>query len=91
MDLEVFCSSAIFSIIRILTINKLESLTFRAITWMLTIPIRTLENFTLFTKYIESLTTQIDKEIKKINGKRNIIFVGHSLGGGMAKYRNSYR
>jgi hypothetical protein len=86
VDLEVFCSSAIFSIIRILTINKLESLTSRAITWLLTIPMRTLENFTLFKKYIESLTTEIDKEMEKINGKRNIIFTGHSLGGGMAKY-----
>ena len=86
VDLEVFCSSAIFSIIRILTINKLESLTSRALTWLLSIPIRTLENFTLFKKYIESLTIEIDKEMKNINGKRNIIFTGHSLGGGMAKY-----
>ena len=86
VDLEVFCSSAIFSIIRILTINKLESLTSRAITWLLSIPIRTLEKFTLFSKYIDSLINNIDKEIEKINGTRNILFTGHSLGGGLAKY-----
>ena len=86
LDLEIFCSSAILSIIRILTINSLESLTSNAIIWLLTIPIRILEKFTLFKVYIEHLTKDIDKEIQKINGERNIIFTGHSLGGGMAKY-----
>ena len=85
LDFEIFCSSALFTIIRLITINKLESLTSRAITWLLTIPIRLLEKFTLFSKYIESFK-YIDEEIKKINGERNIIFTGHSLGGGMAKY-----
>lgn len=85
LDFEIFCSSALFTLTRILTVNKLESLTSRAITWLLTMPIRLLENFTLFSKYIESLK-DIDEEIKKINGERNIIFTGHSLGGGMAKY-----
>ena len=86
MDFEMFCNSAIFSIIRILTLNSLESLTSNAITWILTIPIRILEKFTLFKKYIESLIKDIDDEVKKINGKRNIIFTGHSLGGGLAKF-----
>ena len=86
VDMETFCSSAMFTIIRILTINKLESLTSRVITWILSIPIRTLEKFTLFHKYIDSLVIHIDKEIEKINGTRNILFTGHSLGGGMAKY-----
>ena len=86
LDLEIFCSSGIFSIIRILTINKLESFTSNAITWLLTIPIRILEKFTLFKVYIDNLDKDIDKEIQKINGERNIIFTGHSLGGGMAKY-----
>jgi lipase ATG15 len=85
LDFEIFSSSALFTIIRLITINKLESLTSKAITWLLTIPIRLLEKFTLFSKYLESFK-YIDEEIKKINGERNIIFTGHSLGGGMAKY-----
>ena len=86
LDLEIFCSSALFTFIRILTINKLESLTSNAITWLLTIPIRILEKFTLFNKYIKYLIRDIDIEIEKIKNTRNIIFTGHSLGGGMAKY-----
>ena len=78
IDFEMFCNSAIFSVIRMLTINNLESLTSNAIAWILTIPIRILEKFTLFNKYIESLIKDIDEEINKINGERNIIFTGHS-------------
>jgi hypothetical protein len=86
VDLETFCSSAMFTIIRILTISKLESITSRVLTWILSIPIRTLENFSLFHRYVDSLVIPIDKEIEKINGTRNILFTGHSLGGGLAKY-----
>ena len=68
LDFEIFCSSALFSLIRIITINNLESLTSNAITWLLTIPIRILEKFTLFSKYIECLNENIDKEIERING-----------------------
>ena len=86
LDLEIFCSSALFSIIRLITLNNLESLTSEAIIWLLTIPIRILEKFTLFDLYNKYLIRDIDKEIEKINGLRNIIFTGHSLGGGMAKF-----
>ena len=86
LDLEIFMSSAIFTIVRILTISKYESLTSRAITWLLTIPIRELEKFTLFKKYIDNLDIDIDEKIQNIKNDRNIIFTGHSLGGGLAKY-----
>jgi hypothetical protein len=86
LDLEIFMSSAIFTIVRILTISKYESITSRAITWLLTIPIRELEKFTLFKKYIDNLDIDIDEKIQNIKNDRNIIFTGHSLGGGMSKY-----
>ena len=85
-DLEIFLSSALFTIMRILTINKYESLTSRVITWFLTIPLRTMEKFTLFKKYIDNLEADLDGIIKNIKDDRNIIFTGHSLGGGMSKY-----
>ena len=86
LDLEIFVSSTIFTIIRILTLSKLESLTSKAIIWLLTIPIRSMEKFTLFKKYTDNLDKDIDSEINRIKNDRNIIFTGHSLGGGIAKY-----
>ena len=85
VDIEIFCSSAIFTFLNAISINHLESSTSNTITWLLTIPLRLLEKFTLFEKYINSLTYPIDKEIKKINGTRNILIAGHSLGGGLSK------
>ena len=49
-------------------------------------PLRFLDKITLFEKYFNSLDPYISEEIKNINGTNNIIFVGHSLGGGLAKY-----
>ena len=86
VDIEIFCSSAIFTFLNAISINSIESLTSRSITWLLTIPLRLLVKFTLFEKYINSLTSLIDKEIEKINGKRNILIAGHSLGGGLSKF-----
>ena len=86
VDIEIFCSSAIFTFLNAISINSLESLTSKAITWLLTIPLRLLVKFTLFERYINSLTSLIDKEIEKINGTRNILITGHSLGGGLSKF-----
>ena len=86
LDIEIFCSSAIFSFLNRISITQLESLTSNIINMLLTIPLRFLENLTLFKKYSESLDPFISKEIQKINGTKNIIFVGHSLGGGLAKF-----
>ena len=86
LDIEIFCSSSIFSFLNRISLSQLESLTSNIITWLLTIPLRFLEKLTLFEKYSESLEPFIFNEIQKINGSNNIIFVGHSLGGGLAKY-----
>ena len=86
LDIEIFCSSAIFSFLNRISVTQLESLTSNIITFLLTLPLRFLDKLTLFKKYFESLDPYISQEIKKINGKNNIIFIGHSLGGGLAKF-----
>ena len=86
LDIEIFCSSAIFSFLNRISVTQLESLTSNIINWLLTLPLRFLGKLTLFKKYSESLDPYIYEEIKKINGTKNIIFVGHSLGGGLAKF-----
>ena len=86
VDIEIFCSSAIFTLLNTISLSQLESLTSRVINWLLTIPLRLLEKFTLFKRYRESLEKQIGQEIEKINGTRNILIAGHSLGGGLSKF-----
>ena len=86
VDIEIFCSSAIFTFLNAISINSLESLTSKSITFLLTIPLRLLVKFTLFERYINSLTSVIEEEIEKINGTRNILITGHSLGGGLSKF-----
>ena len=86
LDIEIFCSSAIFSFLNRISVTQLESLTSNIITWLLTLPLRFLDKLTLFKKYFESLDPYISEEIKIINGSNNIIFIGHSLGGGLAKF-----
>ena len=86
LDIEIFCSSAIFSFLNCISVTQLESLTSNIITWLLTLPLRFLDKLTLFKKYFESLDPYISEEIKIINGTNNIIFIGHSLGGGLAKF-----
>ena len=85
VDIEIFCSSAIFTLLNTISISQLESLTSHVITWLLTIPLRLLEEFTLFKKYIQSLDI-IKEEIDKIGDTRNILIAGHSLGGGLSKF-----
>ena len=86
LDIEMFCSSAIFTLLNTISLSQLESLNSQIINWLLTIPLRLLEKFTLFERYTESLEYYIEKEIAKINGTRNILIAGHSLGGGLSKF-----
>ena len=86
VDIEIFCSSAIFSFLNRISLSQLESLTSNVITWLLTLPLRSLEKLTLLKKYTESLEPLISEEIKKIKDSKNIIIIGHSLGGGLSKF-----
>ena len=86
VDIEIFCSSAIFSFLNRISLSQLESLTSNVINWLLTLPLRSLEKLTLLKKYTESLEPLISEEIKKIKNSKNIIIIGHSLGGGLSKF-----
>ena len=65
LDIEIFCSSAIFSFLNRISVTQLESLTSNIINWLLTLPLRFLDKLTLFKKYFESLDPYISEEIKK--------------------------
>ena len=84
LDVEMFASSATLSLIRLFPlIGNTESYISRKISEYLTIPIRHLKTYTLTNHYMEELSKNYEKFS---DTERNIIFTGHSLGGGLAKY-----
>jgi len=88
LDFEMFASSAMLSVARWLpTIQRLESKTTQAITSFLTLPLKTFENVTLFNKYTKTLTDAYETFLKDPNNeKKEVIFAGHSLAGGLSKF-----
>ena len=83
LDVEMFSSSALFSIIRLFPlVGNLESYFSKKISEYLSLPIKIFKEFTLTNQYVNELS---EKYIQYANTTRNIIFTGHSLGGGLAK------
>lgn len=86
LDLEMFSPSAVFTLIkRIPLILKEDSYTSEAIKWLLTLPLKGLEDISLLKRYSETVYSKVDNIIKE-NNNTDFIFVGHSLGGGLSKY-----
>ena len=90
LDFEMFISSAILTIARTFPIlYKLESAASDAFNFINILPFKFLGKLTLTKKYIEKIDLLL-KELFKKEGygfkERNYIIVGHSLGGGLAKY-----
>lgn len=84
LDVELFASSLMFTLIKLFPlIGNAESLISKAITKILWIPMKYLKKYTLTYQYISELSENYEKYN---NTNRKIIFTGHSLGGGLAKY-----
>ena len=84
LDVEMFASSATLSLIRLFPlIGNTESYLSRQISKYLTFPKTYLKDYTLTNHYMEELSKNYEKFS---DTNRNIIFTGHSLGGGLAKY-----
>ena len=83
LDIEMFSSSAMLSLIRLLPlIGNTESFFSKKVSEYLTFPIRIFKKFSLTNQYVEELS---EKYEEYSSTDRNIIFTGHSLGGGLAK------
>lgn len=86
VNLEMYSPSAIFTIIKMIPlIQKEESLTSKTLNLLLTFPLNVLEEITLLNHYSKTAYDKIDPIIKD-NKNKDILFVGHSLGGGLSKY-----
>lgn len=85
LDIQLFLSSALLSICSPLGLfsSSWTPYTYTAIRYILGVPINILRDFTLIQKYYESLKSFYEDQ--KIEESSNIIFIGHSLGGGLAK------
>ena len=84
LDVEFFASSSTLTLIRKFPlIGNIESYFVKIITGFLTLPLRNLNDFTLTNLYMKEISENYEKYN---NTDRYIIFTGHSLGGGLAKY-----
>ena len=84
LDAEIFASSATLTLMRKFPLfGNTESYFVTIISGLLTYPLRNLKDFTLTNLYMKELSENYEKYN---NTNRNIIFTGHSLGGGLAKY-----
>jgi len=86
LDLEMYCPSTIFTLIKMIPlIQRSESFTSAAINFCLTLPLRAMDGISLLNQYSETANEKIEPIIKE-NQDKDILFVGHSLGGGLSKY-----
>ena len=83
LDIEIFAPSIMLTLIRKFKIGIIETYFSKKLSQYLTYTIRYFKDYTLTYHYITQLSKLYEKNI---NTDRNIIFTGHSLGGGLAKY-----
>lgn len=89
LDVEMFLSSLIFSTLRNIPLFTFENFLSYEFNKYATLPFRYLENITLTKSYInniDNIFTNLQKKTGYGLNDRNYIFLGHSLGGGLAKY-----
>lgn len=86
LDLEMYCPSTLLTMMKMIPLlQKQESFTSQVINFILTFPLRMMEGISLIKQYSDTVKSKVDPIIKK-NEDKDIIFVGHSLGGGLSKY-----
>lgn len=83
LDIQFFLSSALLTISAPLNFFTKDDTprTMRSIRLILAYPLHLMEKFTLFYKFYDDLMSYYET----LPLKNNVVFVGHSLGGGLAK------
>ena len=86
LDLEMYCPSTLFTLIKLIPlIQKQESFTSQVLNYLLTYPLRMMEGISLLKHYSDTVYENVDQIIND-NQDKDILFVGHSLGGGLSKF-----
>ena len=86
LDVQFFCSSALLNLASPFASLVSDNLpkTMYAIKKVMAFPLNFMAGLTLFDAFIENMTDYYNKTVLP-NANANIVFVGHSLGGGLAK------
>ncbi len=66
-------------------IQKQESFTLKVLNTVLTFPLRMMEGISLIEQYSDTVFEKVGPIVND-NQDKDILFVGHSLGGGLSKY-----
>ena len=86
LDLEMYCPSTLLTIMKMIPlIQKQESFTLKVLNTVLTFPLRMMEGISLIKQYSDTVFEKVDPIVND-NQDKDILFVGHSLGGGLSKY-----
>lgn len=87
LDVEMFVSSAMLTVARWIPIlQRQEGTASKVVSKFMTLPLTLMAEATYTYKYINMLTPEISNFLNiEENKNRNILFTGHSLGGGLSK------
>ena len=83
LDIQLYFPSVLLNILSTFSLSQKDNLSNKLIEYSLSIPYRVFFQFLIIDKYIELLQTAYEKN--RHNFLKDIIIVGHSLGGGLAK------
>ena len=83
LDIQLYFPSVLLNILSTFSLSQKDNLSNKLIEYSLSIPYRVFFQFLIIDKYIELLQTAFEKN--RHNFLKDVIVVGHSLGGGLAK------
>ena len=83
LDIQLYFPSVLLSILSTFSLSQRDTLSNKLIEYSLSIPYRVFFQFLIIDKYIHLLRKAYVKN--RHNFHQNVIIVGHSLGGGLAK------
>ena len=83
LDIQLYFPSVLLNILSTFSLSQKDSLSNKLIEYSLSIPYRVFFQFLIIDKYINLLRKAYMKNVN--NFYKNVVIVGHSLGGGLSK------
>ena len=85
LDLQLYLPSVLLTLLSYFSLltNQKDTYSFRFLEYSLSLPYRLFSQYLIIDGYLRDLIEAYNKN--KLNFKKNVVIVGHSLGGGLAK------